>query len=125
VYSFGEVQFVSSTPSSQHQKVEPVTSAAKVNLALVLSVMPSGAGPDRMVVTGGDLTSHSYLAGVGSKLPATSRARTSRTCTRRVRSDHWSGDVQELYAVPSRAHWKASAPGRLSLPVNSKVATVF
>jgi hypothetical protein len=101
------------------------TSAAKVNLALVLSVTPSGAGPERMVVTGGDLTSHWYLAGVVSQLPATSLARTSRTWTRRVRSDHWSGEVHELYAVPFRAHWKVRVPGRLSVPVNVKVATVF
>jgi hypothetical protein len=44
----------------------------------------------------------------------------------RVRSDHWSGEVHELYAVPSRAHSKVRFCGavRLSLPVNSKVATL-
>ena len=48
------------------------------------------------------------------------------TCVPRVRSDHWSGEVQELYAVPSSAHSNVRFSGavRLSLPVNSKVATL-
>ena len=73
---------------------------------------------------GGAATIHSYRAGVGSKLPATSRARMSITCVPRTRSDHWSGEVQELYAVPSSAHSKVRSPARLSVPVNSNVATV-
>src|ERR687895_555323 len=98
-------------------------SETKLNFALVLSVTPSGAGPEVMIVTGGAATLHSYLAGVGSKLPAASLARISMTCLPRWRSDHWSGEVQELYAVPSSAHWKVSCPARLSEPANSNVAT--
>ena len=54
--------------------------AANVNVASVLSVISSGAGPERIVVTGGALTIHVQLAGVGSQLPQASRARTSSVC---------------------------------------------
>src|SRR5687768_1594953 len=104
-------------------KVEPATSATKVNFALVLSVISAGAV--RNLVIGGAATTHSYRAGVESQLPATSRARMRRTCVPRTRSDHWSGEVHELYEVPSRAHWNTSAPFRLSVPLNSNVATVL
>src|SRR5918998_5272655 len=57
VYSTPELQFSSSTPSSQHQKVEPGTSAAQVNFALVLSVISPGAV--RIEVIGGAATVHS------------------------------------------------------------------
>src|ERR687895_259789 len=100
VYVFGELQFSSSTPSSQHQYVEPGVDAAKVNVALLLSVTSSGAGPERMVVTGGDATRHVQVSGVGSQLPQASRARTSSVCTPRVRSEYSSGEVHELYCVP-------------------------
>src|SRR5918999_297359 len=100
-------------------------SETKLNVAVVLSVTSSGAGPEVIVVTGGAATFHSYLAGVGSKFPAASLARISRTWVPRVRSDHWSGEVHELYAVPSSAHWKVTFPARLSEPANSKVATVL
>src|SRR5688572_513233 len=79
-----------------------------------------------MVVTGGALTCQVKLSGVGSQLPAASRARTRSVCMPRVRSEYCSGDVHELYAVPSRAHWKVRLNGRLSVPskVNSATRSV-
>ena len=94
VYVFGEVQFSSSTPSSQHQKVAPLTSAVKVNVWFRLSVTSSG--PDRMIPSGGCETTHVNSAGVGSKSPAASLARTRRVCEPRVRSENCSGVEQEL-----------------------------
>src|SRR5688572_11779987 len=42
----------------------------------------------------------------------------------RVRSEYCSGEVHELYAVPSSAHWKVRLNGRLSVPSKVKCATV-
>ncbi len=94
VYVFGEVQFSSSTPSSQHQKVALLTSAVKVNVWFRASVISSG--PERMIPSGGGATVHVYSAGVGSKRPAASRARTRSVCVPRVRSENCSGVEQEL-----------------------------
>ena len=52
-----ELQSSSSSPSNQHQNVEPATSAAKVNVTVVSSVISAGAV--RIVVTGGGWTIHS------------------------------------------------------------------
>src|SRR5688500_14758397 len=41
----------------------------------------------------------------------------------RVRSEYCCGDVHELYAVPSSAHWNVRSNGRLSVPSNVKSAT--
>jgi hypothetical protein len=57
VYSRPELQLSSSTPSIQHRKVVPGTSAAHVNFAVVSSVISAGAV--RIVVTGGGCTIHS------------------------------------------------------------------
>jgi hypothetical protein len=57
VYVFGELQFSSKTPLSQHMYVEPGTSETNVNVAAVLPVI--SAGPVRIVVTGGSSTIHS------------------------------------------------------------------
>src|SRR5919106_1801990 len=112
-------------PSSQHWNVEPGTSVTKVKVAFVFSVISSG--PERIVAWGGAVTVHSYRAGVVSKFPAASFARTRSTCAPRVRSENCWGETHELYAVPSSAHSNVrdDAGVRLSLPVNVNVATVF
>ena len=90
-YDFGELQSVIS-PSSQHLKIEPGTLEVNVKVALVLSVTSSG--PPLIVTTGGSATVHVWRAGVASRLPATSRARTSSSCGPWVMSVNCSGDVQ-------------------------------
>ena len=57
VYSTPDSQLSSSTPSSQHQKVEPGTSASNRNFAVVLSVSSPGALV--IDVIGGAATVHS------------------------------------------------------------------
>ena len=98
--------------------------AAKVNVAFLLSVTSSGAGPERMVVTGGALTSHVQLSGVGSQLPHSSRARTSSVCTRRVRSKYSMPESHGANCVPSSAHWNVRSAGRLSVPSKVNSANV-
>jgi hypothetical protein len=93
-YSFGEVQFSSMTPSSQHQNVAPVTSEVKVKVALLRSTTSSG--PPRMIPSGGGATVHVYGAGDWSARPATSIARTRSVWLPRVRSENCCGEVHEL-----------------------------
>ena len=58
--------------SSEHSNVAPGWFAWKVNVADVLSV--SSTGPLRIVVSGAGVTCQLRTAGVGSTLPAASRA---------------------------------------------------
>jgi hypothetical protein len=68
--------------------VEPGSLAEKVKLAVVSAVV--SAGPESIVVSGGVVslarTVQVYEAGVGSTLPASSSARTSKVCDPTARS---------------------------------------
>ncbi len=62
-------------PSSLHSKVEPLSEAAKANVAEVDLTVPEG--PEVIVVLGRTVsTVHARSAGVGSLLPARSTALT-------------------------------------------------
>jgi hypothetical protein len=77
----GEVHASNAAPSSEHSNLEFGSLAEKVNLADVLTVVASG--PEPIVVSGGTVSGSSvqvWLAGVGSALPASSTARTSKVC---------------------------------------------
>src|SRR5918997_1759085 len=102
--------------SSAHSNVAPGWSAWKVKVALVLSV--SGAGPDRIVVSGGGVTLQLRLAGVRSALPAASLARTRSWCTPTGRSEYRAGEVQALNAAPSSEHSNVE-PASLAEKVSS------
>src|SRR5918992_159325 len=88
--SYGDSHRAGSAPLSEHMKKTSgsVLVVENVNVALVLSVTSSGAGPEMMVVTGGAFTSHVQTSGVGSQFPQASRARTWNTCTCRERSTY-------------------------------------
>ena len=62
---------------------------------------------------------HVRLAGVGSVLPATSVARTSKVCEPSARFVYVTGDAQLVKVPPSRLHAKVEPP---SLAVTVKVA---
>ena len=75
-YARGDVQAEYATPSRLHSNVDPASLEEKLTLAEVEFVAAGGA--DVIVVSGGtSSTTHAWLAGVGSVLPAVSVARTS------------------------------------------------
>src|SRR5687767_12034227 len=106
-----------SSLSSEHSNVVPAWLAWKVNVADVLSV--SSAGPVRIVVSGAGVTCQLRTAGVRSRLPAASIARTRSWCTPTARPVSWSGETHALYDAPSSEHWKVELA---SLEENAIVA---
>ncbi len=77
VYSAGEVQRLKAASSRAHSYVAISSFDEKVNVADVL--LARSAGPASIVVSGAVVsTVQSWLAGVGSALPAASMARTSK-----------------------------------------------
>ena len=105
VYVFGEAHGAKpSSLSSEHSNVAPGWFASKVNVADVLSV--SSAGNVRIVDSGAGVTRQLWTAGVGSTLPAASRAMTRSWCTPTARFVSWSGDAHALKDAPSSEHWK-------------------
>ncbi len=100
--------------------------AVAVSVTVKGPVPDSGAAP-RLIV-GGALTLKTALAGVGSSLPARSRAFTSKaweTCASPVRVAVVA-DENSVKAPPSRRHAKTRLAGGVwsSLPVNVIVAVV-
>ena len=76
--------------------------------------MLSAGGPEVMVVSGGVVsTVHEYVAGVGSVLPAASRARTWKVWLPSARPVYAAGLVQPVKAVPSMEHWKDAPASEL------------
>jgi redox-regulated HSP33 family molecular chaperone len=75
----------------------------KENAALTLFVNESG--PVTIVVSGeAESTVHAYVAGVGSTLPAESRARTLNVWLPSLNPINVSGLLQVLKAAPSKLH---------------------
>ncbi len=66
-------------------------------------------------------TVQAWVAGVGSRLPAASSARTSKVCGASVRPTYDFGLEQSAKAPPSSRH---SKPGPASEAVNEKLAPV-
>src|SRR5688500_13171009 len=120
MYVAGEVQAANADPSSEHSKVEPASSAEKVNVALALLVV--AAGPDTIVVSGavvsaGASTVQLYPAGVASVLPAASVALTWKVWPPSARPVRLTGDVQAAKLAPSSLHSKV-APASSAVKVN-------
>jgi hypothetical protein len=116
VYVTPEVQGTNpSSLSSAHSNVAPVWFASKVNVADVLSI--SAAGNVRIVDSGGGVTRQLWTAGVGSTLPAASRAMTRSWCTPTARPVSCSGEVHELNEAPSTEHWNVE-PGSFETKVS-------
>jgi hypothetical protein len=81
LYPWGEEQADQSPPSRLHSKLEPPSLESKEKLAEVSVVSPSGPLEIEVsggVVSGGGVTVQLWEAGVGSVLPAASRARTEK-----------------------------------------------
>src|SRR5918999_3960951 len=74
VYATGEVHVVNAASSSEHWKVASGLFEVNATDALVSDV--GSAGPELIVVSGGRMMVQLQLAGVGSKRPASSTART-------------------------------------------------
>src|SRR5687768_11518660 len=116
----GEVHGASSAPSSEHMYETPVWLEVQLNVALVLVVVVPFvfAGTlAMMVVTAGPSTVHVRSAGVASKFPAASIARTLTVCepgSRPVNSAVFSGgeahSLQTATGTGSSAHSKLT-PG--------------
>ena len=80
------------------------------------------AGVERNEVSGAvRSTVQAWVAGVGSRLPAASSARTSKVCGASVRPTYDFGLEQSAKAPPSSRH---SKPGPASEAVNEKLAPV-
>ena len=78
-YAFGEVHGENSPALRAHSKVSSRPLALNSKVALRLSVR--AAGRASISTAGARIwTSHVYTAGVGSTLPAASRARTAKSC---------------------------------------------
>jgi hypothetical protein len=103
-----------SAASILHSNVAPASSAPNVNVGVV-SLVRFG-GPASPVIAGPvTSTVKARAAGVGSTLPAASRARTAKVCGPSGTLGAY-GEVQALNAPPSIAH--SNVPG--SLDVNVK-----
>jgi hypothetical protein len=78
-YWRGEAQDAKAAPSSEHSNVTPDSLDEKLKLALVLDVSADGA--EEIVVSGATVSIvQVWVAGVGSRLPAESLARTRNSC---------------------------------------------
>jgi hypothetical protein len=94
---------VKTVPSRLHWKSAP-GSLVNVNVALELAVRPEG--PLSMVVSAAAVsTVHEYVAGVLSRLPAGSVARTANVRGPSASPLYVFGEVHASYAAPSRLHW--------------------
>ena len=83
VYVAGEEQLVNAAPSSEHRNVE-LGSLEKLKLAEELRTRPDGLSV--IVVSGGVVSTVQVLvAGLSSRLPALSRARTWNVCVPSLR----------------------------------------
>jgi hypothetical protein len=78
VYALGDSQAENVPSSSRHSNVAPERSEENSNVAEVLSVGSSGVSS---IEVSGVATVHSWRAGVPSRLPASSIARTSKLCS--------------------------------------------
>jgi hypothetical protein len=123
VYEIGDEHGLKTAWSSEHSNVEPVSVDVKVNVAAVIVDVP--AGPDVIVVSGGVVsdacTVHDWLAGLGSRLPAASRACTRNSCEP-GETVYETGEEQGLNPAWSSEHSKLEP---VSLDVNVKVAPVL
>ena len=107
-------------PSRSHSKVAGVSVEPRVNVGVGFELELAGVarkdvfGAVRSIV-------QACVAGVGSRLPAASSARTSNMCAASVRPAYDAGLEQSAKAPPSRRH---SNPGPASEAVNEKLALV-
>ena len=92
---YGDVHAAKSPSSTLHS-----------NVAGRVAENVNGGPPGASVVSGGVVSYVARVAGVGSTLPAASRARTANVCRP---SGGVTGDVQALNAPPSTAH--SNVPG--------------
>src|SRR5688572_13306734 len=95
------------------------TQSARSLLSFVLRVSfwPQKA----LVVTGAEPTVQTWVAGVGSGLPAGSTARTRNVCVPTARSGYGFGEAHDAQFAPSSAHWNVAVASSLE---NVKVALV-
>ena len=81
---YGDVQAANAAASTRHSNRVFCSFDVNVKLALAVGAVP--VGPPVIVVSGGvRSTAHVRVAGVGSKLPTTSRTRTAKACVRSAR----------------------------------------
>jgi hypothetical protein len=98
------VQAVNAAPSREHSNVAVVSVELNVNVATGFGV--EDGGPELIVVLGALVsTVIERLAGVWSRLPAGSVARTRNVCAPLDREDVVNGDEQEVKEAVSTEHW--------------------
>lgn len=114
----GAVHGTNAAPSSEHSNVTPAAGEPKVNDTSGVVVVPP-AGPSVIIVSGVDeSTVHSWLAGVGSTLPAASTVRTVNACRPSVTPNEL-GEVHGAYVAASSLHSNVTGPSPGSEPENS------
>ncbi len=103
-------------PSRRHSKLEPVSLEENANVAEFVVIVP--VGPESIVVFGAAVSTVKVReAGVGSTLPAVSRARTSNVCAPCARFVYACGDVHGANAALSRRHSNVE-PGLVEVNAN-------
>src|SRR5918999_229751 len=132
----GDVHGVKSAPSSEHWKSNtgwPVSSTSPVNVNIAVVAVVSSSGPRSIDVSGADrsTTVKIRFAAVGSTLPVSSTARTSKLCSPAARTSTRYGvpgtvgvlstESQSPSSAPSSRHsYSSSMSGTWSsVPVNS------
>ncbi|XSF08636.1 hypothetical protein VZP55_30365 [Myxococcus faecalis] len=114
----GEVHAANVPPSRLHSKSAGVSVEVKANVALFEFVVP--VGPEVMLVSGATVsTVQVRLAGVASKLPAASTARTCKVWLPCDKPGKVTGSVHAAKGAPSSEHWYVTAS---SLELKSNVA---
>ncbi|MEH3055363.1 MAG: hypothetical protein PGN13_15395 [Patulibacter minatonensis] len=107
------------SPTMRHWNVAPAFVVPNANVGVGSLVRP--LGPPSIVVSTPDVsTARVRVAGVGSVLPASSVARTARTCSPSVRVG-LHGEAQVAHAASSTRHSKV-LPGSLEENVKVGVA---
>jgi hypothetical protein len=118
-YVAGDAHDANAAASREHSNVAPASFAVKANAAVALVVV--AGGPEVMVlsgavVSGGGSTVHSYVAGVGSGVPATVDT-TSNSWSPTARPVSCTGEVHVAGVAPSSAQVNV-APPRLASKAN-------
>jgi hypothetical protein len=110
------LQAMNGAPFNLHSNTTPLLLLAKVKFAV--AELDSCGGCWVMKTEGGVVwMSQEYVAGDGSTLPATSRARTASRCVPSPGAKNVKGEEQEVKAAPSRLH--SNAPDSEDAKANS------
>ena len=123
-YVFGLVQAAKPPPSSRQRKLTPGSPSEKLKEA---SVEPLGSGGAESIEGVGGATVSTVqlrVAGVGSALPAASRARTRNVCAPSARPEYVFGLVQAAKPPPSSSHSKPAPASLEKVKIASAEPTV-